>query len=77
MYGRRREENLNLLATHANEDGAKYAKIDWKCFFVSMYDFLCSHANWFDAGAEKLIQERGHLEPESNADILNKMVNSH
>lgn len=75
MYGRRREANLNLLETHANEDGAQYAKIDWKCFFLSMYDFLCSRMNWLDAGAAKLIEDRKHLKPQSKADILNSLVN--
>lgn len=77
MYGRRREENLNLLESHANEDGAKYAKADWKCFFVSMYDYICSNVNWFGAGAAKLMKERTHLEPDSEAEMLNTMVNSH
>lgn len=77
MYGRRREKDLNLLATHANVDGAKYAKADWKCFFVTMFDYLCSHAEFFGAGAAKLMNERKYLELESKEDKLNKMVSYH
>lgn len=74
MYGRRREKDLNLLATHANVDGAKYATADWKCFFVTMFDYLCGRANFFGAGAAELMNERKYLEPESQEDTLNKLV---
>lgn len=77
MYRRRRENNLYLLETHANEDGAKYAKLDWEYFFASMYDFVFSHANRFIVGGAKLINERKYLEPESKSDVLNILVNSH